>query len=49
VKYIECSSLSRNGLKDLFDEAVRAAVKKSALRSTANAGGGGSGGCCIIL
>jgi len=44
VKYCECSSLTQEGLKDAFDECIRAAIQgqKSPPRKSVNCG-------CIVL
>ena len=41
VKYMECSALTQKGLKDVFDEGIRAGLKKKK--------SGGKRGGCIIL
>jgi len=42
VKYLECSALTQEGLKDIFDSAIRAALDKPKAP-------GSSSSCCIVL
>jgi len=41
VSYMECSALTQEGLKNVFDEAIRAAMNKKVEKP--------SGGCCIVM
>ncbi len=40
VKYLECSALTQENLKNVFDEAIKAALNKNPTQN--------SGGCCTM-
>jgi Ras-related C3 botulinum toxin substrate 1 len=41
LAYYECSALTQDGLKTVFDEAIRAGIQKSKPHKHA--------GCCVVL
>jgi len=41
IKSMECSALTQEGLKNVFDEAIRAAMNKSKPKK--------SGSCCVVM
>lgn len=44
--YMECSALTQDGLKDMFDEAIRAGIRYQEQTTKARSAGGS---CCTIL
>lgn len=50
LKYLECSALSRNGLKTVFDEALTSVVcaKKPGNSKKGGSGGGKKAGCALL-
>mmetsp|Transcript_13576 Transcript_13576/g.20466 ORF Transcript_13576/g.20466 Transcript_13576/m.20466 type:complete len:197 (-) Transcript_13576:78-668(-) len=45
VKYMECSALTQSGLKDVFDDAIRAVIDP---KPTGGKKKGGKGGCALL-
>jgi Ras-related C3 botulinum toxin substrate 1 len=43
VKYLEASSLTQQGLKNVFDEAIKTVLAPAGAQGGGNSGGGGAG------
>jgi Ras-related C3 botulinum toxin substrate 1 len=48
TKYMECSALTQQGLKAVFDEAIRAVLNPPVVPGKDKKSGGGSKGCTLF-
>ena len=48
AKYMECSALTQQGLKAVFDEAIRAVLTPPVVPGKEKKGGGGGRGCTLL-